>query len=109
MYLPLQEVAKVYHAALSALRNLSLPGMYACNSCVLLHYPACSTISLCADETKPTLFKEGVVDAAIKKLQSTMSFVQFKALGTLRLLSQKQGTECVSNCMFYYFDDGKSL
>ena len=48
-------------------------------------------ILLFVDETKPTLFKEGVVDAAIKKLQSTMSFVQFKALGTLRLLAQKQG------------------
>lgn len=48
-------------------------------------------ILLFVDETKPALFKEGVVDAAIKKLQSTMSFVQFKALGTLRLLSQKQG------------------
>ena len=49
------------------------------------------TLLLFLDETKPILFKEGVVDAAIKKLQSTMSFVQFKALGTLRLLSQKQG------------------
>ena len=49
------------------------------------------------DETKSILLKEGVVDAAIKKLQSTMSFVQFKALGTLRLLSQKQG-EAVREC-----------
>ncbi|XP_065892600.1 rap1 GTPase-GDP dissociation stimulator 1-like isoform X2 [Dysidea avara] len=70
--LPDQQVAKVYHAALSGLRNLALP-----------------------EQTKPQLFKDGVVDAAVKMLNCTMSFVQFKALGTLRLMTQKQADVCV--------------
>lgn len=78
----------MYHAALSALRNLALPGML-----VMILVLYIILYHFIVDETKPTLFKEGVVDAAIKKLQSTMSFVQFKALGTLRLLSQKQGAK----------------
>ena len=43
------------------------------------------------------------MDVAIKKLQSTMSFVQFKSLGTLRLLSQKQGRvyESMYTCVLF--------
>ena len=71
-------------------RNKHTHTQYTCNG----HKFVITLVSFSStDETKPILLKEGVVDAAIKKLQSTMSFVQFKALGTLRLLSQKQGEQ----------------
>ena len=41
---------------------------------------------------KQLFLKEGVVDAALDALrQSSMAHVQFKALGILRLLADKQG------------------
>ena len=79
----------MYHAALSGLRNLALPGTL---TKLVLFVLLTSSLP---EQTKPQLFKDGVVDAAVKMLNCTMSFVQFKALGTLRLMTQKQGTSSV--------------
>ena len=84
---------KVHFAALSALRNLSLPG-----NDVLLHtlthrlLHLSRILSISPATHKQLFLQEGVVDAALHALRhSSMAHVWFKALGTLRLLTDKQG------------------
>ena len=50
-----------------------------------------SIVLLFTVPNKLKLFEMGIADGAIKHLKSKSPVVQFKALGTLRLMSDKQG------------------
>ena len=54
-----------------------------------------SIVLLFTVPNKLKLFEMGIADGAIKHLKSKSPVVQFKALGTLRLMSDKQGTASV--------------
>lgn len=80
-------MGKLHHAALSALRNLSLPSKL--NKLIISHHTYLLSF---AAEYKEKLFSMGVIDCAGYALKnSTMSHVHFKALGIIRLLVDAQG------------------
>jgi hypothetical protein len=63
--------ASVFQGSLSALRNLAIPV-----------------------DNKQKLFNAGIADDAIRHLESKSPTVQFKALGTIRLMVDKQESIC---------------
>lgn len=85
----------VQHAALSALRNLAIPGEpppphhadVAGELCIHPHVSRGSS----AVVNKAKMLSAGVADVVLKFLRSEMPPVQFKLLGTLRMLIDTQG------------------
>lgn len=83
----------VQHAALSALRNLAIPGAPPHRADVgggLRLRPHVSPASS-AVVNKAKMLSAGVADVVLKFLRSEMPPVQFKLLGTLRMLIDTQG------------------
>ena len=84
---------KVHYSALSALRNLCLPGktLEPLPPSWVSKLPLSLPLSPAAH--KPLLLEKGVLQAAISSLSgSEWPHVHFKALGIARLLVDKQGT-----------------
>lgn len=83
----------VQHAALSALRNLAIPGEPPARCCWWAppQPPLTCLRHSSAVVNKAKMLSAGVADVVLKFLRSEMPPVQFKLLGTLRMLIDTQG------------------